>query len=155
MNETEHSNSKLAYEYTESLLKRVDRGIDSVSRKVTAIFVSTGVLLYFASDLPDSNLLLVTLKIGIFYLLMVAVILCFIALKSKATGDVVCPSELLETDWFYEEEDRYRLFVARQWVEAIEQLGKEYSRKAKYLDYCLTCITVAFVLSVVSIILSL
>lgn len=149
----EHSNSKLAYEYTEFYLKSVDKGLDSINQKVTTVLASTGILLKFASDLPNSYLSLTISKIVICILLVTTIILCFIALKPKEVGDVVYPSELLDTEWFYEDDDKIRLFVARQWVEASKQLEKEYSKKSKYLQYCYLCISIAAIFFAINIIL--
>ena len=151
---TEHSNSKLAYEYTESYLKNVDKGLDSINQKVTTVLASTGILLKFASDLPDSYLSLTISKIVICILLVTTIILCFIALNPKEIGDVVYPSELLDTEWFYEDDDKLRLFVARQWVEASKQLEKEYNKKAKYLQCCYWCISIAAIFFAINIILN-
>ncbi len=151
---TEHSNSRLAYEYTESYLKNVDKGLDSINQKVTTVLGSTGILLKFASDLPDTYLSLTLYKIGICILLVITIILCFIALNPKEAGDVVYPSELLDTEWFYKEDDEFRLFVARQWVEASKQLEKEYKDKAKYLQCCYCCISIAAILFAINIILN-
>lgn len=113
--QTEHSNSKLIYEYTEYLLGYFDQGLDSIKQKTTTLLGFTPIVLKFASELPDNDAWLIITKIGTCILLTINIIICIMILNPAKQGDVVKPSELMD-DWFYKEDDRIRLFISRQWI---------------------------------------
>lgn len=150
----DHSNSTLIYEYTETYLEDVNKGLDSINQKVTTILGSTGILLRFSADLPSTYLSLKLTKIGICILLVITIVLCLIILIPQKNGDIVDPSELLETEWFYKKDELIRLFIARQWLAASQQLDEKYANKAKHLKYCYWCIGCASALFATNIICS-
>lgn len=150
---TEHSNSRLIYEYTESYLKYYDRGLDNIRQKATTLLGFTGIILKFSAELPSTDIWLILTKVGTCILLIANIVFCIVVLNPRKAGEVVQPSELID-DWFYEEEDRIRLFIARQWLEACQQLDEEYDWKAKQLQNCYSCIGIAAILFAVNVILN-
>jgi hypothetical protein len=150
---TEHSNSELIYEYTKSYLKYYEQGLDNVKQKATTLLGFTGILLKFSAELPGTDIWLILTKVGTCILLVGNIVFCIVVLNPKKVGDVIQPSELID-DWFYEEKDRILLFIARQWLEACEQLDKEYDWKAKKLQNCYSCIGLAAILFAINVILN-
>lgn len=151
--QTEHSNSKLIYEYTEYLLGYFDQGLDSIKQKTTTLLGFTPIVLKFASELPDNDAWLIITKIGTCILLTINIIICIMILNPAKQGDVVKPSELMD-DWFYKEDDRIRLFISRQWIKACKQLDEEFDRKAMLLRHCYSCIGIASILFALNVIVN-
>jgi hypothetical protein len=150
---TEHSNSELIYEYTKSYLRYHEQGLDNVKQKATTLLGFTGILLKFSAELPGTDIWLILTKVGTCILLVANIIFCIVVLNPKKAGDVVQPSELID-DWFYQEKDLIRLFIARQWLETCEQLDKEYDWKATKLQNCYSCIGLAAMLFAINVILN-
>ncbi|MGB5713447.1 MAG: hypothetical protein WBM44_21365 [Waterburya sp.] len=150
---TEHSNSRLIYEYTESHLRYYNQGLDNIRQKATTLLGFTGIILKFSAELPSTDIWLILTKVGACTLLAANIVICIVVLNPGKAGEVVEPSELIN-DWFYEEEHHIRLFIARQWLKTCEQLDEVYDWKAKQLQNCYSCIGLAVILFAINVILN-
>ena len=133
--QSSHNNTRIAYEYTESSLNKTNEGIDRINGRLTTTLGSSALLLKFSSDLPSCEPSLILMKVFSCITLVAVIGLCLTGLLPRASGDVIKPYDLLETEWFYKEEHLCRLYIAREWKEAIEQLEKVYFKKTKLLEY--------------------
>ncbi|GBL11065.1 hypothetical protein MSj_02563 [Microcystis aeruginosa Sj] len=68
------------------------------------------------------------------------------ALMPSADGDVPQPSYLRNGDYYYADEEEYRVFIVDRWIEAEEQLTKKYHRKASYIKKTYALIGMAAIL---------
>ncbi|MEA5577659.1 hypothetical protein [Anabaena sp. UHCC 0451] len=148
----EHTNTKLAYEYTESILKDVNKSIDSLNTKMTTVIGFSGVLLRFSADLSNHGYCLY-IKIAVCTLLAIDIGLCIIGLMPSPCGDVVSPEDLLDGEWYYKSDERCRHYIASAWKAAIQQLDIQLINKRKCLRYAMWSLALSTILFAVSIIM--
>lgn len=148
----EHTNTKLAYEYTESVLKDVNKSIDSLNTKMTTIIGFSGVLLRFSADLSDNGYCLY-IKIAVCALLAIDIGLCIIGLMPSPCGDVVSPKDLLDGEWYYKSDERCRHYIASAWKGAIQQLELQARNKRDCLRYAMLSLASSTILFAISIIM--
>ncbi|NET00360.1 MAG: hypothetical protein F6K61_07210 [Sphaerospermopsis sp. SIO1G1] len=148
----EHTNTKLAYEYTESLLKDVNKSIDSLNTKMTTVIGFSGLLLRFSADLSDNSYCLY-IKIAICVLLAIDICLCIIGLMPSPCGDVVSPEDLLDREWYYKSDERCRHYIASAWKGAIKQLELQARNKRECLRYAMLSLGLSIILFAISIIM--
>lgn len=141
-NINEHCNEKLIYEYTKEYLESKEIGLDRINQKLTVIIGFSAVLIKFAGDLNSANFLLVTTKILAIVLLLISTICSIRGLWSKQTGETIDPEEL-ETDWWYEENEKTKLFVIRQWIQTGKQLDSEAQTRSRLLNISFLCIVLS------------
>lgn len=148
----EHTNTKLAYEYTESVLKDVNKSIDSLNTKMTTVIGFSGVMLRFAADLSNDGYCLY-IKIAVCVLLAIDIGLCIIGLMPSPCGDVVSPEDLLDGEWYYKSDERCRHYIASAWKVAIQQLDIQLINKRNCLRYAMCSLALSIILFAVSIIM--
>ncbi len=140
------SNIKLIYEYTEASINNLGRSIDNVNTRLAGLLAANGVLIKFSSDLASSEFWLKVTKIGATVCLVTSVFFILAALMPSADGDVPQPSYLRNGDYYYADEEEYRVFIVDRWIEAEEQLTKKYHRKASYIKKTYALIGMAAIL---------
>lgn len=158
LNTQDHTNNKLAYEYTESTLKIVSAGIDVINTKLSTVLGFGGVLLRFAADLPSKSeivsktgslgllgCLSLLLKLGVCLLSAASIILAIAGLYVQKGGDIVPPKRLMKKRWYYESDERCRAYIIKTWLNAFEELTSIRTSKAKRLKQSLVALGLAAV----------
>jgi hypothetical protein len=149
---TLHNNVAFIYEYTESVLKDVNKSIDNTTTKLIATIGFSGVLLRFAADLPDSKYSF-SVKVGVCFLVTLAIGFCGTGLLPKTSGDIVKPEKLLEPEWYRASDELCRLYVLRQWQSAISQLDELLALRTMCLNLAIGSLIIASFLFALSIVL--
>lgn len=147
-----HTNLDLIYEYTENVLNSTSRSIDDLNGRLTTVIGFSGALLVFTVNLPgkslDKNLECypcLTLKILVCLALAASIILSAWGLKPSKTGYIVRPGELLDR-WYYEPNEKCKLYIAKSWRKAVEDLDESRGKKIKLLVYATYSIIAASLL---------
>jgi hypothetical protein len=140
----EKTNIDLIYSYTESYLKLRNESVRSLNTKLAGLIGFSGALLKPFTDLPSCSYCSL-LKMGIFILLLVAVLLGLTGLFAQSVGDVAEPTELYE-DWYYNTNEECRQFIVGSWQTAIKQITEHGEKKAKYFNYGIICFATAIFL---------
>ncbi len=137
-------------------MEAVSQSINVLNTKLTTIIGFGGVLLKFAVDLPDASLVFgipgqstklgclscLILKITVCLLSTISICLAAIGLLAKEGGGIVRPRKLLK-EWLYEPDERCRLFIARTWRNAIEELDVLRADKARRLNQAILALSFA------------
>jgi hypothetical protein len=166
-NEENHTNIDLIYEYTESVFKNISDNIDKLNTRLTTVIGFSGILLRFAADLPNRGIIFdfpllhihiewlsLVLKIGVCLSLLLCVCLSAWGLApKKGAGTMVPPGKLLD-EWYYETDERCKLYIAKSWRVGIEQLDSGRLKKAQNLNLAVWLLIVATILFAVDIAIS-
>lgn len=135
-NENTINNSELIYEYTKDRLKDINRSIDVITGKLTAVLGFSSVLLKFAADIPVEGIQF-TFKFLVSSCLILAVCFCGSGLLPKASGDSdYLPSVLLDK-YYGESEEEMRERIIRQWIVSIQNLKDLRDDRLQYLNYAM------------------
>ncbi len=148
---TEKSNVKLAYEYTESALKDINASLDHATTKLTAILAFSGVLLRFTIDLESKGYFFIS-KFLICSLAALTIGFCGKGLLAEPTGDIIRPEECLKPEWYRASEEKFQLYIVRQWIECFDQLNKLLVRRTIYLNCAIRCLVIASIIFAFSIV---
>lgn len=133
--QTDHNNAELAYNYTKEKLEDINKGLDRINDRLTNTLAASAIILGLSTKLDDSSLFLAITKVIACFLLVGVLSLCLYAVRPKATGKDVDPQDLLETNWFYEQEWYCKLYIARAWKKSINLLEDVYNEKSKLLQH--------------------
>jgi hypothetical protein len=140
------SNIKLIYKYTEATINNLGRSIDNVNTRLAGLLAANGVLLRFSSDLASSEFWLKVTKIGATGCLVISVFYILTALMPSADGDVPRPYDLRHGDYYYANEEDYRVFIVDRWIKAEKQFIEKYNRKASSIEKTYILIGMAAIL---------
>ncbi|MEO1395883.1 MAG: hypothetical protein AAFV90_23550 [Cyanobacteria bacterium J06634_5] len=151
---TSENNVELLYTYTESILKNVNANLDQATAKLTAIIAFSGVLLKFTMDLPGEGYFFSS-KFLICVLTAITTGFCGAGLLSKSSGDVLKPEELIKPEWYSASPEKFRLYIIRQWIEAIAQLNVLLLETTHYLNWAIGCLVLTSIIFAGSIAISL
>ncbi len=160
INENQYINTNLIYEYTESLLNRINDSLERLNSKLATVIGFSGVILRFTLDLPGLNSLedmpcyiCLILKVLATLAGAIAVILSIIAFRTKQAGTVVSSREL-HREWLDRKQEECRLRISRTWRNAIEELETVREKKARLLDWSLLALAATALFFALDIVLS-
>lgn len=145
-----NDNSKLIYEHAEKSIEKINKSIDNVTSKLTTSLGFSGVLLKFASDMPNDKWLF-SLKICVTVLLLGAIIFCGCGLYPSPGGTRLTTRYLRENLYCYPEEE-FRRQVIDQSLKSIDILNELAARRRSYLNLAILCLMLAACFFGVSII---
>lgn len=144
-NENTPNNSELIYEYTKDRLKDVNRSIDVITGKLTAVLGFSSVLLKFASDIPNEGIQF-TFKLLIASCLVLSVGFCGSGLLPKDSGEGdYLPGTLLDKH-YGESDETMRVMITRQWIISIQNLKNLRDYRLRYLNYAIYMVILSAVL---------
>jgi hypothetical protein len=155
-------NYKLAWDYTQSVMKLVNESINILNTKLNTLLGFNGILLRFALDLKGKDIMLsgspcyscLIFKIGVCIFSVASVLLIAWGLKTGKSGMTVHPRELLQHQWYYcDEEDTY-LHLTKTLRDGIEDLRQYRDTKAKAFDTALTLLIISAMCLSINIVLA-
>ena len=150
-------NTKLIYEYTESLIKIQRESLNRLDTKLSAFLAFTGVLVRFVSDFSEKITIhgldcysCICLTILAYICLSISALVLCLGLTAKQRGTIISPTVLMENDWYFAEHDKISDYIISAWVEAeidYKQIGID---KAKKLNLAICLIGVSLVILIIS-----
>ena len=155
-------NYKLAWDYAQSTMKLANESTSILNTKLNTLLGFNGILLRFALDLKGLNITILgrpcysclVLKIGVCIFSIASLLFIAWRLKTGKAGSTVNPSELLQHQWYYcDEEDTY-LHLTKTLRDGIEDLRQYRDKKAGAFDKGLTFLVLADICLAINIILS-
>lgn len=156
----DHTNLDLIYEYTENVLNSTSHSIDDLNGRLTTFIGFSGALLVFTVNLPgkslDKNLVCypcLALKILVCLALATSIVLSAWELRPRKTAYIVRPGELLDR-WYYEPNEKCKLYIAKSWRKAVEALDESRGKKSRLLVYATYSIIAASLLTAADVILA-
>jgi hypothetical protein len=154
-NEEKRSNIELIYGYTEALLKVQEDSLNRLDTKLSAFLAFAGVLLRFASDLPNRSVLVkvpvlviygsLLLKLLACVFSVAAIVVCVLGLTATRRGTVVSPERLMDDQWYWEQEQRCRAYIVVSWVQTEQEYTKIGQKKGRTLNRAIRLICAAAV----------
>jgi hypothetical protein len=155
-------NYKLAWDYAQSTMKLVNESISILNTKLNTLLGFNGILLRFALDLKGKNLIVegfpcyscLTLKICVCLFSITSIFFIAVGLKRGKAGYTVHPSELLQRQWYYCDEENTYLYLTKTLRNGIDDLRQFRDTKAKAFDKALTFLIFAAISLAMNIILS-
>ncbi|PHV60999.1 hypothetical protein [Cyanobacterium aponinum] len=152
MNQKEHNNSILIYNYVEKRIQEVNEGLYKTSQKLATIIGFVSILLKFVSETSSCYpSLLLTKSISIICL-MGSLYYCINGLLPNPTGGTIKSQELVE-DWWYKSDEETKLFIIRQWIKAINEMYDLYNKKTYYVKRAIIFIALSSLLFGINILL--
>jgi len=115
------SNIKLTYQYTLDSIKVINETIDKTNTKLALVLTLSGVLISFGKDLPGNFVIIKSLtenlviscpaclylKLGAYFLIVVAIVLGLWGLRPRNRGRSILPEQLLSDEWNLVDEESY------------------------------------------------
>ena len=155
-------NYELAWEYSQAVLQLVHKSIDTLTTKLNTLLGFNGLLLRFALDLKGLNIDVLrlpcysclVLKIGVCIFSITSLLFIAQGLKTGKSGKIVDPSELLQRQWYYCDEENTYLYLTKTLRDGIEDLRQYRDKKAGAFDKSLTFLIFAAICLAINIILS-
>lgn len=138
----EHNNADFAYEYTQKILEKVNKSIDTVNTKLGGALAFSGVLLKFTENL-DNNGILGFIKIGICFCCAGCIISCGLGLSPYSTGRAVAPESFLEPEIYRLSDEECKLFTMRQAIIAIAQIDILLKERCEHLNVAIVLIVLS------------
>ena len=162
--ETQHTNIKLIYNYTEYQLKLANDSINSLNTKLGSIIAFSGASIGLSINLPNKAFLenateqyvcysCLILKILVCILLIVAVSTSVIGFIPQAGGGMT-PSNLLMDENYYDSDEDCRLIITKTWIEALAELKSLRDNKANLVKIAILAIGGAAVSAAMDVILA-
>ncbi|PSF30525.1 hypothetical protein C7H19_23730 [Aphanothece hegewaldii CCALA 016] len=140
-----NSNLSLIHEYTKWVFDSISSSANIINGKFTTVIGFSGILLRFASDLPNCNVYFSFAKIGICIFLVLAIIFSAFGIAPHERGAIVSPEELRK-DYYYGLDEECRRYTTDNLIEAVEQLRQYRNSKASYLFWAVICLATATVI---------
>lgn len=131
--ETEQTNIDLIYRYTESFLASINKSIDLLNTKLSAVAGFSGLLMKSVSDLKSDNAWGQGTRVLMCALLIWAIWECLVGLSPKKIGPTVGPKEL-RVDFYYEQEEDCKRLIIDTWLQGICELDKDRDKKMQRLN---------------------
>ena len=164
LEEKEHTNIKLIYEYTEYRLKLVNDSINALNTKLSAILGFSATSIVFSINLPNQAFITnpaenslcyccLLLKIIVCVLLVATIYIGINGFRPKAGGGMTPPSLLLEENYYDSDED-CRLIITKTWIEALKELESIRDEKAKFVEKAVSTLCGAALVASFSVILA-
>lgn len=162
--DTEHTNIKLIYSYTEYRLKLTNDSISALNTKQGQIIGFSAASIAFSINLPNRAFLAdatehyicyscLILKILVCLFLIIAVVISVLGFSPQAGGGMTPPRLLMEENYYDSDED-CRLIITKTWIEALEELELIRDNKAGLVKWAILALGAAACLAGVSVILA-
>jgi hypothetical protein len=151
------SNTKLIYDYTESIIKTERESLNRLDTKLSGFLALTGVLIRFVGDFSGKvtihgfacySCLGLTILAYIF-LSISALVLC-LGLTAKQRGTVISPTVLMEDKWYFADNSDISDYIISAWIKAeveYKQLGFD---KGKNLNMAIQLIAASLAIIIIN-----
>jgi hypothetical protein len=162
-----HTNIGLIYEYTENVVKSVGDNIEKLNTRLASVIGFSGILLRFVADLPNTGIkidcpflnihlqsLCLVLKLGVCFLLACCICLSAMGLAPKGGSGTMVPPGMLLDEWYFETDERCRLYIVKSWRVGLENLDSSRIKKAWNLNIAVLLLILATALFALDIALS-
>ena len=162
--DTEHTNIKLIYSYTEYRLKLANDSISALNTKLGSIIAFSGASIGFSINLPNKAFIVnstdqyicyscLSLKILVCLLLVLAVSTSVLGFIPQAGGGMTPPSLLMQEN-YGDSDENCRLIITKTWIEALEELELLRDDKAELVKRAIFALGAAACLAAFSVILA-
>jgi hypothetical protein len=147
------SSIETIYKYTEALLKEQESSLLRLDAKATVLIAFAGTIAKTAMDIESSSIITFVLcghprefrLSWVVYIFSSLTVLCAsLGVTAKTRGKAVDPSELMEDEWFQEEEEYHQGYIISGWIETMKECRHLAEKKIKRLNITVIFFNISF-----------
>lgn len=150
MENQEHSNIDLIYEYTKERVKDINDGINRKINALAGTLAFDGAVLKFTSDMPSESYYF-SARILICLLLLISMVSCIAGLRPIKTNTILSPKNLLEPQMYRASSEEFKITIVSSWEKFIPSAQKVSDERGKCLDLAFVYSALALIAICISI----
>jgi hypothetical protein len=154
---SKETNTKLIYEYTESVIKTQRESLDKLNTKLSGFLAYTGVTIKFVGDLSEKVTIHGFVCYSCGYLVILAyiclgisVLLLCLGLSVQPSFEVIPPDELMKNKWYFADSSDISDTIISSRIQVISDYKKRAESKSKRLNHAIWLIASSFVMIIIN-----
>jgi hypothetical protein len=151
------TNTKLIYEYTESVIKTQRESLDKLNTKLSSFLAYTGVMIKFVGDLSEKVTihsfmcyLCTSLVVLAYICLGISVLLLCLGLSVKPSFKPILPETLMENDWYFADSSKVLDSIISNRIEISKDYEKSALKKGKNLNLAIWLIALSLAIIIIN-----